>query len=213
VIAIDNVYNAINQISQTTVRNVVRPLQSRSTVVGPASINDQIKTSCDLSPPLPPTVGSQVSFEIKAITLRTTCSGRWPSRPRPTRSPRQDRRPEGEYSGVTLGQAADIITQHPVAPAAAHPSAMAEIAVEKNSPHLPGAIHDDGAGGYRAIVRRISASITGAWNLSSAPLPRFRRRPRTESHRPRSAARRAGPRLRCAQGEPLPPAAFRPGLT
>src|SRR5271157_5004111 len=44
VIAIENVYNAINQISQTTVRNVVGRFSLDQLLSDTASINDQIKS-------------------------------------------------------------------------------------------------------------------------------------------------------------------------
>ena len=43
VIAIENVYNAISQISQTTVRNVVGRFSLDQLLSDTASINDQIK--------------------------------------------------------------------------------------------------------------------------------------------------------------------------
>src|SRR5579862_7184363 len=48
VIAIENVYNAINQISQTTVRNVVGRFSLDQLLSDTASINDQIKNVIDL---------------------------------------------------------------------------------------------------------------------------------------------------------------------
>src|SRR5246127_5916747 len=47
VIAIENVYNAINQISQTTVRNVVGRFNLDELLADTASINDQIKNVID----------------------------------------------------------------------------------------------------------------------------------------------------------------------
>src|SRR5665213_1012866 len=47
VIAIENVYNAINQISQTTVRNVVGRFSLDQLLSDTASINDQIKNVID----------------------------------------------------------------------------------------------------------------------------------------------------------------------
>jgi regulator of protease activity HflC (stomatin/prohibitin superfamily) len=47
VIAIENVYNAINQISQTTVRNVVGRFSLDQLLSDTTSINDQIKNVID----------------------------------------------------------------------------------------------------------------------------------------------------------------------
>src|SRR6202041_2155320 len=67
VIAIENVYNAINQISQTTVRNVVGRFSLDQLLSDTASINDQIKNVIDQhTEPW----GTQVTaVEIKDITL------------------------------------------------------------------------------------------------------------------------------------------------
>src|ERR1700682_6742991 len=67
VIAIENVYNAINQISQTTVGNVVGRFKLDELLADTASINDQIKNVIDIhTEPW----GTQVTAgEIKDITL------------------------------------------------------------------------------------------------------------------------------------------------
>ncbi len=92
VIAIENVYNAINQISQTTVRNVVGRFSLDQLLSDTASINDQIKNVIDLhTEPW----GTQVTaVEIRTSRFPTTCSGRWPRKPRPSASvaPRSSRR-------------------------------------------------------------------------------------------------------------------------
>src|SRR5436853_7572541 len=67
VIVIENVYNAINQISQTTVRNVVGRFSLDQLLSDTASINDQIKNVIDRhAEPW----GTQVTaVEIKDIVL------------------------------------------------------------------------------------------------------------------------------------------------
>src|ERR1700687_1429307 len=114
VIAIENVYNAINQISQTTVRNVVGRFSLDQLLSDTASINDQIKNVIDQhTEPW----GTQVTaVEIKDITL-----------------PDNMQRAMAKEAAVKLGQAADIITQHPVALQLRTLQTMAEISVEKNS--------------------------------------------------------------------------------
>jgi regulator of protease activity HflC (stomatin/prohibitin superfamily) len=67
VIVIENVYNAINQISQTTVRNVVGRFSLDQLLSDTASINEQIKNVIDRhTEPW----GTQVTaVEIKDIVL------------------------------------------------------------------------------------------------------------------------------------------------
>src|ERR1700744_5572392 len=67
VIAIENVYNAISQISQTTVRNVVGRFSLDELLSNTANINDEIKNVIDIhTEPW----GTQVTaVEIKDITL------------------------------------------------------------------------------------------------------------------------------------------------
>src|SRR5215469_17033125 len=133
VIAIENVANAINQISQTTVRNVVGRFSLDQLLSDTASINDQIKNVIDLhTEPW----GTQVTaVEIKDITLPENMQR---AMAREAEAERERRAKivaaEGEYqAAVKLGEAADIITQHPVALQLRTLQTMAEISVEKNS--------------------------------------------------------------------------------
>jgi regulator of protease activity HflC (stomatin/prohibitin superfamily) len=131
VIAIENVYNAINQISQTTVRDVVGRFSLDQLLSDTASINDQIKNVIDQhTEPW----GTQVTaVEIKDITLPDNMQRAM------AKEAEAERRAkivaaEGEYqAAVKLGEAADIITQHPVALQLRTLQTMAEISVEKNS--------------------------------------------------------------------------------
>jgi regulator of protease activity HflC (stomatin/prohibitin superfamily) len=133
VIAIENVYNAISQISQTTVRNVVGRFSLDQLLSDTASINDQIKNVIDLhTEPW----GTQVTaVEIKDITLPENMQR---AMAREAEAERERRAKivaaEGEYqAAVKLGEAADIIAQHPVALQLRTLQTMAEISVEKNS--------------------------------------------------------------------------------
>ena len=83
-IVIENVYNAINQISQTTVRNVVGRFSLDQLLSDTASINLQIKNVIDgHTEPW----GTQVTaVEIKDIVLPTICSAQWQRKPRPSAS-------------------------------------------------------------------------------------------------------------------------------
>src|SRR5713226_3539182 len=110
VIVIENVYNAINQISQTTVRNVVdRHTEPWGTQVTAVEIKDIV---------LPDNMQRAMAKEAEAERERRA----------------KIVAAEGEYqAAVKLGQAADIITQHPVALQLRTLQTMAEISVEKNS--------------------------------------------------------------------------------
>ena len=133
VIVIENVYNAINQISQTTVRNVVGRFSLDQLLSDTASINEQIKNVIDgHTEPW----GTQVTaVEIKDITLPDNMQRAMAKEAEAERERRAKIvAAEGEYqAAVKLGQAADIITQHPVALQLRTLQTMAEISVEKNS--------------------------------------------------------------------------------
>ncbi len=133
VIVIENIYNAVNQISQTTVRNVVGRFSLDQLLSDTAGINEQIKDVIDgHTEPW----GAQVSaVEIKDITLPDNMQR---AMAREAEAERERRAKivaaEGEYqAAVKLGEAADIITAHPVALQLRTLQTMAEISVEKNS--------------------------------------------------------------------------------
>src|SRR3979411_447363 len=133
VIAIENVYNAINQISQTTVRNVVGRFSLDQLLPDPASINNQIKNVIDQHPE---PWGTQVTaVEIKDITLPDNMQRAMAKEAEAERERRAKIvAAEGEFqAAVKLGEAADIISQHPVALQLRTLQTMAEISVEKNS--------------------------------------------------------------------------------
>jgi regulator of protease activity HflC (stomatin/prohibitin superfamily) len=133
VIAIENVYNAINQISQTTVRNVVGRFSLDELLSNTSGINEQIKNVIDQhTEPW----GTQVTaVEIKDIELPENMQRAMAKEAEAERERRAKIvAAEGEYqAAVKLGQAADIIAQHPVALQLRTLQTMAEISVEKNS--------------------------------------------------------------------------------
>jgi regulator of protease activity HflC (stomatin/prohibitin superfamily) len=133
VIAIENVYNAINQISQTTVRNVVGRFSLDQLLSDTSSINEEIKNVIDRhTEPW----GTQVTaVEIKDIQLPENMQRAMAKEAEAERERRAKIvAAEGEYqAAVKLGQAADIIAQHPVALQLRTLQTMAEIATEKNS--------------------------------------------------------------------------------
>src|SRR5579872_3324073 len=133
VIAIENVYNAINQISQTTVRNVVGRFNLDQLLSDTASINEQIKTVIDQH--TEPWGAQVTAVEIKDIMLPDNMQR---AMAREAEAERERRAKivaaEGEYhAAVRLGEAADIITAHPVALQLRTLQTMAEISIEKNS--------------------------------------------------------------------------------
>lgn len=133
VIAIENVSSAINQISQTTVRNVVGRFSLDQLLAQTAEINEQIKNVIDAhTEPW----GTQVTaVEIKDIVLPENMQR---AMAREAEAERERRAKivaaEGEFqAAVKLGEAADIIAAHPVALQLRTLQTMAEIATEKNS--------------------------------------------------------------------------------
>src|SRR6201990_2687698 len=133
VIAIENVYNAINQISQTTVRNVVGRFSLDQLLADTASINEQIKDVIDRhTEPW----GTQVTaVEIKDIVLPDNMQRAMAKEAEAERERRAKIvAAEGALqASVKLGPAADIITKHPVALQLRTLQTMAGISVEKNS--------------------------------------------------------------------------------
>lgn len=133
VIAIENVYDAINQISQTTVRNVVGRFSLDQLLSQTADINEQIKNVIDAhTEPW----GTQVTaVEIKDITLPENMQRAMAKEAEAERERRAKIvAAEGEFqAAVKLGEAADIITAHPVTLQPRTLQTMAEIATERNS--------------------------------------------------------------------------------
>jgi len=133
VMAIENVYEAINQISQTTVRNVVGRFSLDQLLAQTGDVNEQIKNVIDThTEPW----GTQVTaVEIKDIVLPENMQRAMAKEAEAERERRAKIvAAEGELqAAVKLGEAADIITQHPVALQLRTLQTMAEIAIEKNS--------------------------------------------------------------------------------
>lgn len=133
VIAIENVYNAINQISQTTVRNVVGRFSLDQLLAETANINEQIKGVIDAhTEPWGTTV---TAVEIKDITLPENMQRAMAKEAEAERERRAKIvAAEGELQAAAkLGEAADVIAQHPVSLQLRTLQTMAEISTEKNS--------------------------------------------------------------------------------
>jgi regulator of protease activity HflC (stomatin/prohibitin superfamily) len=133
VVAVEDVYNAVNQISQTTVRNVVGQFELDQLLSNTTDINTQIKKVIDAHTEL---WGVQVTaVEIKDIILPDNMQRAMAKEAEAERERRAKIvAAQGEFqAAVKLGQAADIITKHPVALQLRTLQTMAEIATEKNS--------------------------------------------------------------------------------
>lgn len=133
VIAIENVYQAVNQISQTTVRNVVGQFMLDQLLSQTSQINEQIKNVIDTH--TEPWGAQVTAVEIKDIILPDNMQRAMAKEAEAERERRAKIvAAEGEFqAAVKLGEAADIISAHPVALQLRTLQTMAEISVEKNS--------------------------------------------------------------------------------
>ncbi len=133
VIAIENVYDAVNQISQTTVRNIVGQFQLDQLLSQTVDINQQIKVVIDAH--TEPWGVQVTAVEIKDITLPENMQRAMAKEAEAERERRAKIvAAQGEFeAAVKLGEAADIISMHPVALQLRTLQTMAEISIEKNS--------------------------------------------------------------------------------
>jgi len=132
-VAIDNVMSAINQIAQTTVRNVVGQHPLDEVLSNTNKINALVK---ELLESTIEQWGVELTrVELKDIQLPETMQR---AMARQAEAEREKRAKiiaaEGEFqSAEKLGQAADIIAAHPVALQLRNLQVLTEIAAEKNS--------------------------------------------------------------------------------
>jgi len=133
VIAIEDVFNAVNQISQTTVRNVVGQFMLDQLLSQTVDINLQIKNVIDSH--TEPWGAEVTAVEIKDITLPDNMQRAMAKEAEAERERRAKIvAAEGEFQAAEkLGQAADLISKHPVALQLRTLQTMAEISIEKNS--------------------------------------------------------------------------------
>lgn len=133
VIAIENIDSAINQISQTTVRNVVGQFNLDQLLSQTVDINQKIKDVIDTH--TEPWGAQVTAVEIKDITLPDNMQRAMAKEAEAERERRAKIvAAEGEFqAAVKLGEAADIMSLHPVALQLRTLQTMAEISVEKNS--------------------------------------------------------------------------------
>jgi regulator of protease activity HflC (stomatin/prohibitin superfamily) len=133
VITIENIDQAVNQISQTTVRNVVGQFVLDQLLSKTAAINAQIKSVIDAH--TEPWGVQVTAVEIKDITLPDNMQRAMAKEAEAERERRAKIvAAEGEMQAASkLGEASDIIARHPVALQLRTLQTMAEIATEKNS--------------------------------------------------------------------------------
>lgn len=133
VVAIENVTDAVNQISQTTVRNVVGQFQLDQLLSQTSDINTQIKEVIDEH--TEPWGVQVTAVEIKDIVLPENMQRAMAKEAEAERERRAKIvAAEGEFQAAQkLGEAADLIAAHPVALQLRTLQTMAEISTEKNS--------------------------------------------------------------------------------
>lgn len=133
VIAVEDVYDAVNQISQTTVRNVVGQFILDQLLSQTADINTKIKNVIDIH--TEPWGAQVTAVEIKDIVLPDNMQRAMAKEAEAERERRAKIvAAQGEMQAAQkLADAADIISKHPVALQLRTLQTMAEISVEKNS--------------------------------------------------------------------------------
>jgi len=133
VIAVENVHTAVNQISQTTVRNVVGQFMLDQLLSQTSDINAQIKDVIDMH--TEPWGAQVTAVEIKDITLPDNMQRAMAKEAEAERERRAKIvAAQGEQQAAQmLGEAADIIAAHPVALQLRTLQTMSEISTEKNS--------------------------------------------------------------------------------
>lgn len=133
VVSIEDVYNATNQIAQTTVRNVVGQFTLDQLLSKTSDINDQIRKVIDKH--TEPWGVEVTAVEIKDIQLPENMQRAMAKEAEAERERRAKIvAAEGEKQAAkALGEAADLISKHPVALQLRTLQTMAEISTEKNS--------------------------------------------------------------------------------
>lgn len=132
-VEIQNVSHAINQIAQTTVRNIVGQSALDEILSDTEKINIAIKKILDLQTE---NWGAEIQVvELKDIQLPDTMQRAMAKQAEAEREKRAKViAAEGEFlSAAKLGDAADIISAHPIALQLRNLQVLSEIAVEKNS--------------------------------------------------------------------------------
>lgn len=133
IVAIDNVSSAINQIAQTTLRNIVGQHPLDEVLSSTDAINAKVKIILDSTSEQ---WGVEISrVELKDIQLPDSMQRAMAKQAEAEREKRAKIiAADGEFqSAAKLGDAADIIAAHPIALQLRNLQVMTEIATEKNS--------------------------------------------------------------------------------
>ena len=133
IVGIENVMSAINQLSQTTMRNIVGKFQLDEILSERDTINGEIRTTLDARTEEWGVIVSAV--EIKDIELPENMQRAMAKQAEAEREKRAKIiAAEGEFLSVQkLADAADVIAAHPIALQLRNLQTMSEIATEKNS--------------------------------------------------------------------------------
>jgi regulator of protease activity HflC (stomatin/prohibitin superfamily) len=133
VIAIEDVFSAVNQISQTTMRNVVGQFMLDQLLSQTEQINTQIKNVIDLH--TEPWGAQVTAVEIKDITLPDNMQRAMAKEAEAERERRAKIvAAEGELqASEKLGQAADIMAAHPISLQLRTLQTLAEMSDENNT--------------------------------------------------------------------------------
>lgn len=133
VVAIEDVYSAVNQISQTTVRNIIGQFSLDQLLSQTSDINEKIKNVIDQH--TEPWGVQVTAVEIKDIQLPDNMQRAMAKEAEAEREKRAKIiAAEGEFQAAKqLGAAADLIAAHPVSLQLRTLQTMSEIATEKNS--------------------------------------------------------------------------------
>lgn len=157
-VEIENVDAAINQIAQTTVRNIVGQSQLDEVLSETESINVGVRNILDQATE---PWGAQVTVvELKDIRLPETMQRAMAKQAEAEREKRAKViAAEGEQlSAQRLGEAADVIAQHPLALQLRNLQVLGEIAAEKNSTIIfPSAFLDSVSEVANFVAREMSA--------------------------------------------------------
>ena len=133
IVAIDNVMVAINQISQTTLRNIVGQHPLDEVLSATDSVNEQVMRILEST--VQQWGVEMTRVELKDIQLPDSMQRAMAKQAEAEREKRAKIiAASGEFeSAEKLGQAADIIQAHPIALQLRNLQVMTEIATEKNS--------------------------------------------------------------------------------
>jgi len=175
VLSVENSYYAVNQISQTTVRNVVGQFQLDELLSSTLTINEQIKTVIDTH--TEPWGVEVTAVEIKDITLPDNMQRAMAKEAEAERERRAKIvAAEGELqASAKLADAADVMAAHPIALQLRTLQTLAEISVEKNSTIIfPTQMMTSASDAFRVVAMDALANgtMTAPQGVDTPPAPK-----------------------------------------